>query len=144
MLRSEGYKVHLASTGEEALIMLRTLRPALILVDIQLPGMNGFELIRRLRQDSHTQGLLVVAMTASDIKDDRDRAFEAPAMHFDALLLSNGKVALQKRRYGMRFNSRDTGPISDENRARGFLLASGRPIWREWRPTDRARRQRPR
>lgn len=77
LLRSEGYKVHLASTGEEALITLRTLRPALILMDIQLPGMNGLELTRRLRQDSETRGLLIVAMTASDVQDVQEQAFEA-------------------------------------------------------------------
>jgi DNA-binding response OmpR family regulator len=77
VLRSEGYDVHLASTAEEALITLKTLRPALILVDIQLPGMDGLELTRRLRQDSSTRGLLLVALTASDMKGDQDRAFDA-------------------------------------------------------------------
>src|ERR1035441_8404116 len=50
VLRGEGYKVHLASSAEEALMMLRSMVPHLLLVDIQLPGMNGLELTRRLRQ----------------------------------------------------------------------------------------------
>jgi DNA-binding response OmpR family regulator len=77
VLRSEGYDVHLASTAEESLVTLKTLRPALILLDIQLPGMDGLELTRVLRQDPRTRGLLVVALTASDMKSDQDQAFDA-------------------------------------------------------------------
>src|SRR5205809_1119205 len=77
LLRSEGYDVHLASTAEEALVTLKTLKPAIILLDLQLPGMNGLEMTQRLRQDARTRGLFVVAMTASTIIDDQDKAFEA-------------------------------------------------------------------
>jgi CheY-like chemotaxis protein len=48
ILRSEGYKVQIASNAEQALSTLRTLRPDLILVDVHLPGIDGFELSRRM------------------------------------------------------------------------------------------------
>jgi CheY-like chemotaxis protein len=77
VLRSEGYKVHLASSAEEALMMLRSMVPNLLLVDIQLPGMNGLELTRRLRQDPRTRDMLIVALTASVIASAQQQAFDA-------------------------------------------------------------------
>ena len=63
LLRSEGYKVHIASTAEQALSTLRTLRPHLMLADLQLPGMSGLELTRRVKQDENLREMLVVALT---------------------------------------------------------------------------------
>jgi CheY-like chemotaxis protein len=77
VLRSEGYKVHLASSAEEALMMLRSMVPHLLLVDIQLPGMNGLELTRRLRQDPRTRDMLIVALTASVMASAQQQAFDA-------------------------------------------------------------------
>ena len=77
VLRSEGYKVHLASSAEEALMMLRTVVPDLLLVDIQLPGMNGLDLTRRLRQEPRTRNVLIVALTASVAASAQQQAFEA-------------------------------------------------------------------
>src|ERR1039457_5603295 len=77
VLRGEGYKVHLASSAEEALMMLRRMVPHLMLVDIQLPGMNGLELTRRLRQDPRTREMLIVALTASVMASAQQQAFDA-------------------------------------------------------------------
>ena len=77
VLRGEGYKVHLASSAEEALMMLRTMVPHLLLVDIQLPGMNGLELTRRLRQEPRTRDMLIVALTASVMASAQQQAFDA-------------------------------------------------------------------
>jgi two-component system cell cycle response regulator DivK len=77
VLRSEGYKVHLASSAEEALMMLRSVVPDLALVDIQLPGMNGLELTRALRQDPRTRDMLIVALTASVMASAQQQAFDA-------------------------------------------------------------------
>jgi CheY-like chemotaxis protein len=77
VLRSEGYKVHLASSAEEALMMLRSMIPHLLLVDIQLPGMNGLELTRRLRQEPRTRDMLIVALTASVMASAQQQAFDA-------------------------------------------------------------------
>src|SRR4051812_26399115 len=77
VLRSEGYRVHLASSAEQALMMLATMRPDLMLVDIQLPGMDGLELTRRVRSDPRTHDVLVVALTASIQRGDEQNAFDA-------------------------------------------------------------------
>jgi two-component system cell cycle response regulator DivK len=77
VLRSEGYRVHLASTGEEALRTLATIRPDLMLVDVQLPGMDGLELTRHVRLQARTKDMLVVALTASTSRDAETRAYEA-------------------------------------------------------------------
>jgi two-component system cell cycle response regulator DivK len=77
VLRGEGYKVRLACSAEEALMMLRTTVPDLILVDIQLPGMNGLELTRHLRQDPRTREMLIVALTASVMTGAQQEAFDA-------------------------------------------------------------------
>jgi two-component system, cell cycle response regulator DivK len=63
LLRTEGYRVHIASTAEQALSTLRTLRPHLMLVDLQLPGMSGLELTRRVKQDENLHKMIVVALT---------------------------------------------------------------------------------
>jgi two-component system cell cycle response regulator len=77
VLRSEGYKVHLACNAEEALMILRTKVPDLLLVDIMLPGMNGLEMTRLLRQDPRTRDMLIVALTASAMADAQQQAFDA-------------------------------------------------------------------
>src|ERR1039458_4600958 len=77
VLRSEGYKVHLASSAEEALMMLRSMVPDLLLGDIQLPRMNGLELTRRLGQHPRTRDMLIVALTASVMASAQQQAFDA-------------------------------------------------------------------
>jgi two-component system, cell cycle response regulator DivK len=76
-LRGDGYRVHLASNAEQALTTLRTMIPDLILVDVQLPGMNGLEMARRVRQDARTAEVLMIAFTAALGVDDMHHAFEA-------------------------------------------------------------------
>ena len=77
LLRKEGYQVHTTKDAEQALEMLHSLHPDLMLVDIQLPGMNGLELTRRIKQDSRTRDIVVVALTACAMKGDDDAAFKA-------------------------------------------------------------------
>ncbi len=76
-LRAQGYKVYLASTAEEALSSLRSLKPDLILADIMLPGMDGLELTRRVKQDTRLHDVTVLALTACDMEGDEERARDA-------------------------------------------------------------------
>jgi two-component system cell cycle response regulator DivK len=76
-LRSEGYKVHIASTAEQALSTLRTTTPRLLLVDIRLPGMSGLELTRQVKQDARLRQTIVIALTALTTEEDKQRAREA-------------------------------------------------------------------
>ncbi|MBS1858643.1 MAG: response regulator [Acidobacteria bacterium] len=77
LLVNEGYKVLTASSAEEALELLRGYRPLLILADVQLPGMDGLEMTRRIKQDESTRDIIVVALTAFAMKGDEQKAIDA-------------------------------------------------------------------
>jgi two-component system cell cycle response regulator DivK len=77
LLINEGYKVITAASAEEALELLKSYRPNLILADIQLPGMDGLELTRRVKKDKATKDIPVVALTAFAMKGDEEKALEA-------------------------------------------------------------------
>jgi len=74
LLECEGYTVRTAEDAEQALALLRTYTPALILMDIQLPGMDGLELTRRLRGISGLRELTIVALTAYAMQGDEATA----------------------------------------------------------------------
>ncbi len=71
------YQVKCATGAEEALEVLRTFRPALILMDMQMPGIDGFELTRRLKADPAMRGITIVAVTAYAMKGDEQRVRDA-------------------------------------------------------------------
>ncbi len=76
-LRSRGYDVVEAESGEEALAVVHQCRPDLVLMDLQLPGMDGLETTRRLKGDPATSAIQVVALTAHAQRLDQARAREA-------------------------------------------------------------------
>ena len=65
VLRFKGYQTIEVETGEDSIRLARERHPKLVLMDIQLPGINGIEALRRLRADPVTQDIPVMAMTAS-------------------------------------------------------------------------------
>jgi DNA-binding response OmpR family regulator len=77
LLVNEGYKVITAASAEEALELLRSYHPSLILADVQLPGMDGLELTRRVKQAEATRDIMVVALTAFAGKGDEQKALDA-------------------------------------------------------------------
>lgn len=77
LLTIAGYDVRAAVDAEDALQMLQAFKPRLILMDIQLPGMDGLELTRRLKADPDTRHIIVIAHTAYAMKSDRDAALAA-------------------------------------------------------------------
>lgn len=77
LLTEEGYEVQSAPTAEEALVLLETFHPRLILMDVHLPGMDGLELTRRLKGDPGKRQILIVALTASEGTDDKQQALDA-------------------------------------------------------------------
>ena len=77
LLKMEGYDVRTAPDAETALALLARWCPELILMDLQLPGMDGLELTRRLKADPATRGIVVVAITAYAMKGDEQKAREA-------------------------------------------------------------------
>ena len=77
LLVNEGYKIMTAASGEEALELLRSYHPAMVLADIQLPGIDGLELTRRIKRNEATRDITVVALTAFAMKGDEQRAVDA-------------------------------------------------------------------
>jgi CheY-like chemotaxis protein len=77
LLVNEGYRVLTAASAEEALELLKSYHPALVLADIQLPGMDGLEFTRRVKQDEATRDIVVVALTAFAMKGDEQKAVDA-------------------------------------------------------------------
>jgi two-component system, cell cycle response regulator DivK len=77
LLEHEGYQVRTAASAEEGLRMLESFHPRLVLADIQLPGIDGLEMTRRIKQDSRNHDVLVVALTAFAMKGDEEKAIEA-------------------------------------------------------------------
>src|SRR5580658_8124731 len=77
LLQHEGYEVRTAVDAEDALRVLSTVKPRLILMAVQLPGMDGLELTRRLRADVATKDIVVLALSASSTSGDEQRALAA-------------------------------------------------------------------
>jgi two-component system, cell cycle response regulator DivK len=77
LLMGEGYNVRTAADANEALAVLKDFTPALILMDIQLPGVDGLELTRRLKSDASTSGIKIVGLTAYAMKGDQERIIAA-------------------------------------------------------------------
>jgi CheY-like chemotaxis protein len=76
-LKSKGYQVTIARNGNEAVTAAREQRPALILMDIQMPGMDGLEATRRIRESSDLRHIPIIALTALAMPGDRERCLEA-------------------------------------------------------------------
>jgi len=77
VLQFKGYRTMEAESGELGVALARESRPALILMDIQLPGMSGIEALAHLRADRTTRDIPIVAVTASAMMQDRQRILAA-------------------------------------------------------------------
>src|SRR6266403_1387335 len=77
LLAGEGYEVHTAGDAEAALRVLAGLNPDLILMDVQLPGIDGLELTRRLKADPATRGIKILGLTAYAMKGDKEKILAA-------------------------------------------------------------------
>lgn len=77
LLRPYGYQLHEVTSGQEALDLLCTVVPDIILVDIQLPDIDGLEITRRLRQDVRFLKTPIVALTAYAMPGDREMFLQA-------------------------------------------------------------------
>lgn len=77
LLESEGHEVRTARCAAEALEALQSFRPQLILMDIQLPDIDGIELTRRLRSDPQTAPIPIIAVTAYAMKGDEEKMLAA-------------------------------------------------------------------
>ena len=77
VLQFKGYQTIESETGEEGVELARSRQPALVLMDIQLPGIDGITALKRLRDDPATRGIRVMAVTASAMTQDRQTILAA-------------------------------------------------------------------
>ncbi len=77
VLQATGYETLEAATGEQAIELARANEPALVLMDVQLPGIDGIETLARLRGDARTASIPVLALTAQAMHGDRERFLAA-------------------------------------------------------------------
>jgi len=82
-LVKRGYDVALAVDGEQGVAMARAAPPALILMDMSLPGIDGWEATRQLKAAPETRGIPVIALTAHAMAGDREKALAAGCDDFD-------------------------------------------------------------
>ncbi len=82
-LLRNGFEVVMAVNGQEGVEMTRSERPDLVLMDMSLPVMDGWEATRTLKGDAETQRIPVIALTAHAMESDRQQALEAGCDDFD-------------------------------------------------------------
>src|SRR5437588_6870511 len=82
-LQRKGYDVAIATDGAAGVEMSRTVAPDLILMDMSLPVIDGWEATRRIKADEETQQIPIIALTAHAMAGDRERAIEAGCDDYD-------------------------------------------------------------
>ena len=82
-LIKKGYDLVMAMDGEQAIEMARSESPDLILMDISLPGLDGWEATRRLKAMPETQAIPIIALTAHAMAGDREKCLEAGCNDYD-------------------------------------------------------------
>ena len=82
-LVKRGYDVAIAVDGEHGVAMARSESPALILMDMSLPGLDGWEASRRLKADPQTKDIAIIAITAHAMAGDREKALAAGCDEYD-------------------------------------------------------------
>ena len=82
-LQKRGYEVVLAVDGEQGVAKAQSEAPELILMDMSLPGIDGWEATRRIKAETQTKDIPVIALTAHALNSDRDSALAAGCDDFD-------------------------------------------------------------
>mgnify|MGYP001579900243 CR=1 FL=1 len=77
ILKAKGFNVIEATTGEEALSILKSQKPDIILMDIQLPGVDGLTLTKQIKADITSSAIPIIAVTAHAMKGDEQKILEA-------------------------------------------------------------------
>lgn len=99
VLEKDGFAVRTAADADEAFAVLATFKPRVILMDIQLPGMDGLELTRRIKADPRTRDIVVVALTAYAMKGDAEKAERAGCQGYITKPINTRTLPLQVRKF---------------------------------------------
>jgi DNA-binding response OmpR family regulator len=97
VLRKDDYEVFEARDGEEALEVIRTEKPDLVFLDVMMPKMNGFDVVRAVRAEEHLAGILIVLLTAKGQDADRQTGEDAGANDYMTKPFSPTKILERAR-----------------------------------------------
>ncbi len=101
-LERKGFSVVVASDGEEGIETAKALKPDLIIMDLSLPRIDGWEASRRLKADETTRGIPIIALTAHAMSTDKDRALGSGCDDFDTKPVDFSRLLEKIRRFGDR------------------------------------------
>lgn len=94
-LTKRGYEVVTATDGEQGLVLAQAEQPDVVLMDMSLPGIDGWETTRRLRAGAGTAAIPVIALTAHAMAGDRERALEAGCDDYDTKPVEMDRLLLK-------------------------------------------------
>ncbi len=142
LLANQAYQVLTASSAEEALELLRTNHPSLILTDIQLPGIDGLELARRIKSAPDTRDILIVALAAFSSPSEEEDALKSGCDGCIAKPIDTYTLGSRVREFLDRLDDRPPiapsgGPPLQSDSAlqplRGHFLDEAHTLARQWR-----------
>jgi CheY-like chemotaxis protein/MinD-like ATPase involved in chromosome partitioning or flagellar assembly len=122
MLQHQGYRINAASSGIQAISIVQTDKPDLILLDIMMPEMDGYEVARKLRADQNTNTIPIIMFTAKTQVDDKVEGFEAGADDYltkptqPRELFAHVKAVLARGK-----KSSAAIPVTPTSRTRGYV-----------------------
>ena len=109
LLTRKGYAVQQATGGEEALQQIHVQRPALVLMDMQMPGMDGYAVVREVRKAPGLEQLPIIAVTAHNMPGDREHILAAGCTDYVAKPINPGQL-LRLVEYYLKGEGRDDDP----------------------------------
>jgi two-component system cell cycle response regulator len=130
ILAGRGYEVHAAERGEEAIHLAQETQPDMILLDINMPEMDGYEVCARLKSDERTQHIPVIFISALDDTEDKVKAFHAGGVDYipkpfqmeEVLAHVETHLALRRLQHNLQDANRELGArISDLSQSREQL-----------------------
>jgi len=95
LMKKEGYEVHAVDDGERAVQAAKELRPDLILLDIMMPKMDGYEVCQRIRSDSLLKDVNIIMLTAKGREVEREKGLALGADHYITKPFSTRQVVMK-------------------------------------------------
>lgn len=95
LMKKEGYEVHTVDDGERAVQAAKELRPDLILLDIMMPKMDGYEVCQRIRSDSLLKDVNIIMLTAKGREVEREKGLALGADHYITKPFSTRQVVMK-------------------------------------------------
>jgi len=95
LMKKEGYEVHTVDDGERAVLAAKELRPDLILLDIMMPKMDGYEVCQRIRSDALLKDVSIIMLTAKGREVEREKGLALGADHYITKPFSTRQVVMK-------------------------------------------------